>query len=271
MYSATLSFPLTLARAAVRVARKFRPSRSVEYFRHAVDALPVVTVEAVTRGKPLLVLAPHPDDESLGCGGIIAAARAQGTDVWVMILTDGVGSHPRSPSYPPDRLKALRETEAARAVAVLGVAPDRLVFLGYRDGSGLRPRRATQARLLAARIAELTRLNGVETIITTARFDPHVDHKAAYRVAKIVSRRTGVRLLTFPIWVWVAPGRDKLPIWTITGRRVDIGAHLPTKGAAIACHQSQVGQFIADDPGHVPLTPAFLQAFAKPFEILIDD
>ena len=64
---------------------------------------------------PFIVIAPHPDDESLACGGLIAEACREGLKRKVVIVSDGAGSHPNSKAYPPDRLRALREAEARRA------------------------------------------------------------------------------------------------------------------------------------------------------------
>ncbi|MBE7219294.1 MAG: PIG-L family deacetylase, partial [Caulobacteraceae bacterium] len=52
-------------------------------------ALPLATPDAVTHGKPFVVISPHPDDESLGLGGLIAASRAAGVDVRVVVVSDG--------------------------------------------------------------------------------------------------------------------------------------------------------------------------------------
>jgi LmbE family N-acetylglucosaminyl deacetylase len=89
-----------------------------------------------------LVIAPHPDDESIGCGGLIALLRRRNAKVWVCIATDGAGSHPNSPSVPPRQLAAIRGREAIAALGILGVKrrcvlfanlPDRLV---PRSGPG---------------------------------------------------------------------------------------------------------------------------------------
>src|ERR1700712_4437889 len=88
-------------------------------------ALPVGNLSDVIGSGTCLILAPHPDDESLGCGGLIAACVAAGPPPIVVILTDGAGSH-HSPSYPPERLRAVREQEARQAVAHLGLPPDRI-------------------------------------------------------------------------------------------------------------------------------------------------
>ena len=87
----------------------------------ALERLPWRDRDEIVGAAPLLVLAPHPDDESLGCGGLIAESCARGRDVHVAILTDGTGSHPSSPSYPAPRLRALRQREALAAVEALGL------------------------------------------------------------------------------------------------------------------------------------------------------
>lgn len=92
----------------------------------------------------LLVVAPHPDDESLGCGGILAQAWAQGRPAKVVILTNGDGNavtasalagRPKDALAPEDYLAVarLRQTQARRAVSELGGKEEDLIFLGYPD------------------------------------------------------------------------------------------------------------------------------------------
>src|SRR5947199_6892968 len=99
----------------------------------ALRSLLVADYDVITGGEPVLVLAPHADDESCGCGGLIAEASARGRPIAVAALTDGTGSHPHSRAYPPAKLAALREGEAREAVSALGLAPDRIRFLGLPD------------------------------------------------------------------------------------------------------------------------------------------
>src|SRR5437762_1448664 len=69
-------------------------------------SLPLAGLDRISGGRPLLVLAPHPDDESLGCGGLIAESCARGGTVHVVILTDGTRSPPNSKTHPAARTGA---------------------------------------------------------------------------------------------------------------------------------------------------------------------
>jgi hypothetical protein len=96
-------------------------------------ALPIGDLTEVIGAGNCLVLAPHPDDESLGCGGLIARCCIESRPPVVVILTDGSGSHPGSQDYPPQKLAALREQEVARATQALGLPTERLMFLREVD------------------------------------------------------------------------------------------------------------------------------------------
>ena len=95
--------------------------------------LPLLPPTTVATFGPTLVVAPHPDDESLGCGGALALLEAAGIPAHVLFVSDGTGSHVDSPSFPPARLRALREAEALAALARLGLAADRATFLRLPD------------------------------------------------------------------------------------------------------------------------------------------
>ena len=255
-------------RGLVKLIRKLQPTSPVGLLRTRLMDLPAVDLASLSLKAPVMILAPHPDDETLGCGGIVAEACLRGLDVWVFVLTDGTGSHPGSASYPPDRLKALREGETLDAVTTLGLPPERVIFLGYRDGAA--PRFGTDFRRAADRLALLAREHHIKTICTTWKHDPHPDHKAAYRLARAVTKSLGARLLCYPIWLWDLPDDSALPAERVTGYRVDIARHLDIKRSAIACHRSQTTRLITDDDGHTPLTEAFLRHFERPYEVLIE-
>ena len=83
--------------------------------------------------KKIIIFAPHPDDETLGCGGTIAKRISEGYEVFVVVMTDGryafmnvldIDSDPT-----PEELKEIRKEEVKRATGILGVPEENLVFL----------------------------------------------------------------------------------------------------------------------------------------------
>jgi LmbE family N-acetylglucosaminyl deacetylase len=257
-----------MIRVPARVRRFFKPMVRAGSVLNHWSELPLTDVPSLVGTGPVLVLAPHPDDESLGCGGLIADCVSRGQIIRVMILTDGSASHPNSRSYPPDRLAALREAETRDALAALGVASEFVTFLRLPDGRA--PIRGKGFKTVTMRIVEAVREWGIVTICTTWPGDPHHDHRAAYRLGEIAAQRTKARLLCYPIWGWTLPSNAWVPSIAQHGGRIDITPHLPAKQRAIACHRSQTTDLIADDPTAFRLSPAFLANFTRSFEVFFD-
>ncbi len=230
-------------------------------------ALPFADVRTICGASPVLVLAPHADDESLGCGGLIAQAIAASIELHVAVLTDGAMSHPGSSMYPAARLTALREQEAAEAVAILGVPPERLCFLRYPDAAA--PRSGMRLRAAGARLAALARERGIATIISTWPHDPHCDHLAAHRMARLAARLAGLRQLSYAVWGWTLPPTRWLRRAPIRGWRLDISNELPVKRRAIAAHRSQMTGMITDDPAGFHLPSGLLALCDRPFEVFL--
>ena len=205
----------------------------------------------------MLALAPHPDDETLGCGGLLALASADGAPTRVAYLTDGEGSHPASLAWPPARLGARRRQEARRACHVLGVTRTP-VFLGLPDaGTPGADLAAAAARLRAVILRERPGL-----VVTTWAGEPHCDHQAAWRVARAATAGTPARRLAFTVWA----GRlsDERP----SGAPLTL-ALVPARAAkrrALAAHRSQLGQVVRDDPGGFVLSARDREAMLGPAE-----
>lgn len=75
----------------------------------------------ISRIRKALVVAPHPDDESLGCGGLLAMLAQRDCEVAVIFVTDGGASHPHSVSWSRTRLASKRQDEANAALLELGL------------------------------------------------------------------------------------------------------------------------------------------------------
>ena len=103
-----------------------------EFFATAA-ALPFADLAKLLGRGGAVVVAPHPDDESLGCGALISEAAAAGRSVRIIVLSDGTRSHPNSKAFPREKLRALREEEARRAASALGVGVSQITFVGLPD------------------------------------------------------------------------------------------------------------------------------------------
>ncbi len=129
--------------------------------------------------KRILVVAAHPDDEVLGCGGTIARARDAHADVRVIFLAEGVTSRYAFEEINSPGVVAAsqqRNTDAITALAILGV-PEREIFLSQRPCC-----RLDQVPLLdlTKQIEQHLRDFRPDTVFTHAAHDPNIDHKIAF-------------------------------------------------------------------------------------------
>ncbi len=237
-------------------------------FLALAEVLPFAQLATLLGDGGLLIVAPHPDDESLGCGGLIAAARAKGVDVRLIVVSDGVGSHRGSRSHPPARLKALREAETIEAAAALGLDAAAIRFLGLPDAAV--PTEGDDARAAVDAIVAAAIACAAATVCVTWRHDPHCDHLAAARlVDQARCRLDAARIYEYPIWGWTLPEATDVGAGP-AGLRLDTTAQGAAKRAAIAAHRSQTTALIRDDPHGFRLDATMLERFGRPFEIYLE-
>jgi LmbE family N-acetylglucosaminyl deacetylase len=193
-----------------------------------------------------LVLAPHADDETLGCGALIADAASRGALAGVVILTDGVGSHSHDGPASRARLVAARRREAARAVRMLaGPAHPPPLFLDWPDAQ---PFAAGDPGFEWARrrLTAFCRQRKVDALAVTARHEPHCDHEAAFCLAYAVAASVmrPITVFEYIVWALEPPGEGYRALRTPP---IPIGL----RNAALASHRSQ-------------LTPQFGDGFRLP-------
>jgi LmbE family N-acetylglucosaminyl deacetylase len=229
--------------------------------------LPFAPLSVLTGGSSPLILAPHPDDESLGCGGLIASCVAADMPPVVAFLTDGTGSHPGSRSHPPAVLCQLREQEARDAAGALGLGADNLAFLRLPDRFA--PQDGPEFEAAVTQLADLATARNCAVLFAPWRHDPHCDHAAAHLLVCELARRTGLAAWSYPVWGWTLPEETELDA-APAGVRLDISRHLPAKRAAIAAHRSQHGGVITDDPDGFVLPADMLGYFDRPYEVFLD-
>lgn len=209
----------------------------------------------LTGCRRLVVVAPHPDDEVLGVGGLMAVAAAAAIEVRVLAVTDGAASHPGSPTTRPAELARVRPQEAVRALAVLGLptAPTRL---GVPDGQ-VAEHEDEVAKALRSLLAD----DAAGTwCLATARFDGHPDHETTGRAAAAACTATGARLLEYPVWMWHwAQPDDNLVPWGRARRIALPSAVAQFKATAAQCFRSQI-EALSADPADAPVLPAHVLA-----------
>jgi LmbE family N-acetylglucosaminyl deacetylase len=239
-----------------------------EYFS-LVNALPVRTWRELTGEKPFAVLSPHPHDESLGAGGLIALATRHDQEVAVILVTDGSKSHPNSQTYPRDRLVPLRRSELADAGRILGLRPERLFELGLPDGAA--PVEGPEFDRSVERVNAIVTSAGAGALFVTWEHDPHCDHEAAAHLAREIRRRhPALKLWSYPVWGWHLPPFQIVPAPAPEGVRVAVDEVLAQKRASIEAHTSQMTDLIDDDPDGFRFTPETLAPFLRPHEYYIE-
>jgi LmbE family N-acetylglucosaminyl deacetylase len=209
----------------------------------------------------LLMIAPHPDDEILGAGGLLQVLAAGGVRVEICAVTDGEASHPRCGS---EHLRRVRTAESVAALGRLELAADAPRFrMGYGDGQV-----ASRETELADRLAD--RLGPASLCVAPWRKDGHPDHDACGRAATAASAATGARLFEYVVWAWhwADPLGPDLP-WA-SCQKLDLDRRQRArKRWAIAAFGSQIRPF-GPGGGGPPVLPApVLRRFWRPFEVYI--
>jgi LmbE family N-acetylglucosaminyl deacetylase len=202
--------------------------------------------------NPVLVVAPHPDDETLAVGGLIATLRARSVDVTVVAVTDGEHAYVQN-----EGLAAIRREEQANAVARLGLPHHKIVRLGLVDSAVA----AQQGQLTTQLISLITPRTQV---IAPWCGDFHPDHESCARAAAAATQSVaGATLISYFFWTW-----HRGTLATLEGLNLHKFVLTPdamqAKREALACHVSQLQH--APEPEILPdnlLWPANM-----PFEVL---
>lgn len=217
----------------------------------------VVPVSAWTPPpRRTVVIAPHPDDEVLGCGGLIAHQRRRDRVVLIVAVTDGENAE--NSGVRPYQLAETRRHEQAAALRRLGVAPPDTIRLGLPDSAV-----AHHEEHLVERLAAVIRPD--DLVVAPWEFDVHPDHEACGRAARLASSSVAALLVASLVW---APIR-RPPEPDLSGRllRVDLDPDATTARAlAMEEHRSQLD----DERGMAIVADELLERFADPAEYFVD-
>ncbi|MCM3885607.1 PIG-L deacetylase family protein [Frankia sp. R82] len=208
----------------------------------------------------VVVVAPHPDDEVLGVGGLLVRLRDLGARIAVMAVTDGDGSHPGSPTLSARQLAEQRITEQHAALAALGLGDTQVHRAGLPDG-----RVAGHEAALAALVEPL--LTARTWVFTTWRGDRHPDHEATGRAAALAANHAGARLVEYPVWTWHWSVPDDPDVPWSRARSVTLPERvMRAKERAVDCYRTQIAP-LSDHPADAAvLPPPFLARLLRSTE-----
>jgi LmbE family N-acetylglucosaminyl deacetylase len=171
----------------------------------------------------VIVMAPHPDDESIGCGGMIHSHARNGERVIAVFLTSGEAG---IPGVSGEEVCRIRETEARAAAEILGIQT--VAFLRCRDGN-LADDRARAADLLAP----ILKTEAPELIYLPHDLESHPDHRVALSIVEQAIAESAIRrprLAGYEVWSPLAQYDSAH----------DITSWFACKLRAIRCYHSQL-------------------------------
>jgi LmbE family N-acetylglucosaminyl deacetylase len=214
-------------------------------------------------GARVVVIAPHPGDEVLACGGLLQLFSTLEHPLLLISITDGSASHPGSHAWPASRLSVIRPQESAEALRRLGMPLHSLKWIrgGFRDDA-----LASSEQLMSQFIARY--LQPGDVVFTTWRNDGNDDHDAVGRASAKACSLIGARLYELPIWAWHSPAREAaiMPWQRAHKVRLDSWSVARKLHAAHAYASQLVG-----DPaiGLAPmLAQELLERMREPYEIV---
>ncbi|HEX8592900.1 MAG TPA: PIG-L family deacetylase [Pseudomonas sp.] len=226
--------------------------------------LPVITVDVlVPINSRAVIIAPHPDDEILGCGGLMRQLSQLDRPLKLISVTDGSASHPGSDAWPTERLSVVRPQESAEALRRLDIPLHPLQWIrgGFSDSA------------VAGQEDELVEfleryLLPTDVVFTTWSLDGHADHEAVGRASARAAATVGAHFHEVPIWAWhwADPEDDRLP-WDRARKILLDPMTTARKRHAVHAFASQ----LQGDPmiGLQPvLPPSVLERLVRPFEVV---
>jgi LmbE family N-acetylglucosaminyl deacetylase len=228
-----------------------------------LDGLAVLDLAPCRRA---VVVAPHPDDETLAAGGLIARLVASGVAVDVVFVTDGEASHPRSSAGAPAAMRRRRVGESRAALAALSEGARRpavAIRLHVDDGG-------VEGAAGAVEAAFRSLLRPGDWCVAPWEHDGHPDHEAAGRAARSAAEARRATFFAYPLWAWHWAEPAGLAPVLASARKVELPpAAQVRKEAAIACYESQIGALGPDEGDEAILGPEDLRHFSRPFEVLL--
>jgi LmbE family N-acetylglucosaminyl deacetylase len=215
--------------------------------------------------RRLIVVAPHPDDEVLGVGGLIQRALSDHVLVEIVAVTNGEASHPDSEGASALNLAALRAHESRVALCRLGWELPTITQLNLPDG-----RVGEHRQELADALSSI--LLPDDLCVAPWHRDGHPDHDVCGDAAIAASRAVGAQHLGYMVWSWHWADPDGSDIPWDRCMRVDLDRRQRArKRWATSAFRSQISPIGSQSADAAILPEPILRRFWRPFEVLIAD
>ena len=211
-----------------------------------------------------LIIAPHPDDETLGCAGLIAQKIQMGVEVYILFLTKGEKS---LDGVPPTEIKEMRQKSATEAVSILGIDESHLVWLDLPDGEVPR-QNSEDFDVVKNRVQEMMKSLNIEEVYTTHYLEGWSDHLAAYALTVEAVKELDHKIDVYLYWVWAWYYVGIMQMFSLSWSKMHL---LPIQSVYTQKKQALDVYFDAKtEKGDLymgKLPKVFLKAFEWPYEV----
>lgn len=230
----------------------------------AQQPLPRLKLESL-HSKRIVIVAPHPDDEILGCGGLMQQLVAQNCTIMILAVTNGTQSHPGSSKYTPDQLNLMRPQESLAALDWLGIAEhSQRIALDLTDG---------QVHLQTSQLWQcLSHIVQAEDILVCSYArDGHPDHEAVGKTVQAFAEAQQLACLQVLIWAWHwAVPMDQRIDWQQAKIYPLTDEQLIKKQQAIMAFKTQIET--DESTGNAPiLSSSTINRLLMPYEVYLSE
>jgi LmbE family N-acetylglucosaminyl deacetylase len=230
--------------------------------------------------KNIVVFAPHPDDETLGCGGAIMKKIKEGYGLFIVFMTNGASGSDYShygmtSGLTRQELKEIRKQEAKNACDILGVDSRNLFFLDFEDRTLMRNREAAQEK-----VTEILRMLSPVEVYFPHKKDQNNDHLATNSIVKRSFENLPKQPAKYEYVIWALSEmsrrarfwvsiKDKMGTLSEDGSsrvNIDVLEFLRLKRKALDEYKSQTTLFFPEQK-HTILAKSFLDNFLTGKEV----
>ena len=235
--------------------------------------LRVISAKELMIYDNIMIIAPHPDDEALACGGLISLARSNNKQVSVVFMTDGGASHQGCCcNIPPESLGNIRRQLAIRANATLGVKESNITWLNLYDGRVPDINNLNFHKACDLMSQTLGRINP-QVVLTPHLMDVWPDHVATNQItrAALMAYKNPVILYYYPVWFFLKTRlHDCFKLNRLKVISLNIHSVMDKKEDAIKCYMRDINP-ICGIPYSGQLPPCFVELFQDPYELYFTD